>query len=51
MRSINESSKKIVDTISTIDGIAFQTNMLAWNTAVEAARVGKQERGFCDGGH
>ncbi|MBC7860816.1 MAG: HAMP domain-containing protein, partial [Burkholderiaceae bacterium] len=31
MGSINESSKKIVDIIGVIDGIAFQTNILALN--------------------
>ncbi len=31
MGSINESSRKIVDIISVIDGIAFQTNILALN--------------------
>ncbi|MFA7241347.1 MAG: MCP four helix bundle domain-containing protein, partial [Sulfuricellaceae bacterium] len=31
MSSINESSRKIVDIISVIDGIAFQTNILALN--------------------
>jgi methyl-accepting chemotaxis protein len=46
MSSINESSKKIVDIISVIDSIAFQTNILALNAAVEAARVGDQGRGF-----
>ena len=46
MRSINESSRKIVDIIGVIDGIAYQTNILALNAAVEAARAGEQGRGF-----
>lgn len=46
MGSINESSKKIVDIIGVIDGIAFQTNILALNASVEAARAGEQGRGF-----
>ena len=46
MGSINDSSKKIVDIIGVIDGIAFQTNILALNASVEAARAGEQGRGF-----
>jgi len=46
MGSITQSSKKIVDIISVIDGIAFQTNIWALNAAVEAARAGEQGRGF-----
>jgi methyl-accepting chemotaxis protein len=46
MRSIDESSRKIVDIIGVIDSIAFQTNILALNAAVEAARAGEQGRGF-----
>jgi methyl-accepting chemotaxis protein len=34
MRAINDSSRKISDIISVIDGIAFQTNILALNAAV-----------------
>jgi methyl-accepting chemotaxis protein len=46
MGSIHASAKKIVDIISIIGGIAFQTNILALNAAVEAARAGEQGRGF-----
>ncbi len=46
MGLIKESSKKIGDITSTIDSIAFQTNILALNAAVEAARAGEQGRGF-----
>jgi methyl-accepting chemotaxis protein len=43
---IRESSKQIADIIGVIDGIAFQTNILALNASVEAARAGEQGRGF-----
>ena len=46
MTGISDSSKKIADITSVIDGIAFQTNILALNASVEAARAGEQGRGF-----
>jgi len=43
MAAINESSTTISDIISVIDGIAFQTTILALNAAAEAARAGEQK--------
>jgi len=46
MADISQSAKRIADIIGLIDGIAFQTNILALNASVEAARAGEQGRGF-----
>jgi methyl-accepting chemotaxis protein len=46
MTGISASSKRIAEIIGVIDGIAFQTNILALNASVEAARAGEQGRGF-----
>ena len=46
MGKIDLAAKRIADILSTIDGIAFQTNILALNASVEAARAGEQGRGF-----
>jgi methyl-accepting chemotaxis protein len=46
MGRIEQGSDKMFDIISTIEGIAFQTNILSLNAAVEAARAGEQGRGF-----
>ena len=46
MHGIAGSSAKVGEIISVIEGIAFQTNILALTAAVEAARAGEQGRGF-----
>ncbi len=46
IRAIEESTNSTATVVNTIDGIAFQTNLLALNAAVEAARAGEQGKGF-----
>lgn len=46
MLEINHSSQEIGKIIKTIEDIAFQTNILALNASVEAARAGAAGKGF-----
>lgn len=46
MEKIEEASNKIQTIVKTIEDISFQTNILALNASVEAARAGQAGKGF-----
>jgi methyl-accepting chemotaxis protein len=46
MSRLEERSSQVEEIVNTIDDIADQTNLLALNAAIEAARAGEHGRGF-----
>ncbi len=46
MKAISQMSDETLKIVKTIDDIAFQTNILALNASVEAARAGAAGKGF-----
>lgn len=46
VQTIQQAMPTVIDALGGIDGIAAQTNLLALNAAIEAARAGEAGRGF-----
>ncbi|MBO1520444.1 PAS domain-containing methyl-accepting chemotaxis protein [Oceanisphaera sp. DM8] len=46
VQRLNEQAHNIEEIVATISGVADQTNLLALNAAIEAARAGEAGRGF-----